>query len=167
MAVKIRRKCKHVFVSLLYIVTVCVFDPRGSRHGSSPPHLRPRPHPSWSDQRAPQDRPIAFRGPGPSASLGSQICVWCRVFVIGIGDSLMLGEFLEWFCVGLVICLCRVVLEVFLCSVGVLVRLCLFLMVFYSIFFMGNCLHAICDDLRCICAVFVFIVSGGVSMLVV
>ena len=36
--------------------------------------------------------------------------------------------------VGLVICLCGFVLEVFLCSVGVLVRLCLFLVVFYSIF---------------------------------
>ena len=32
------------------------------------------------------------------------------------------------------ICLCGVVLEVFLCSVGLLVRLCLFLVVFYSIF---------------------------------
>ena len=37
-------------------------------------------------------------------------------------------------CVGLVICLCGVVLKVFLCSVGVLVRLCSFLVVFCSVF---------------------------------
>ena len=36
---------------------------------------------------------------------------------------------------GLVGCLCGVVLEVFLFNVGVLVRLCLFLVVFYSVFY--------------------------------
>ena len=35
---------------------------------------------------------------------------------------------------GLVICVCRVELGVFLCNVGVLVRGCLFLLVFCSIF---------------------------------
>ena len=43
----------------------------------------------------PQDRPIALRGPGPSAALGSQICVLCHVVVSGIGDNSVLGEFLE------------------------------------------------------------------------
>ena len=72
---------------------VVVVDPRGSRHFSSP-------LPSWSDQQPPRDRPIAPRGPGQPNM--------CHVVVSGMGDSSVLDEFLEWFCVGmrvgLVIC---------------------------------------------------------------
>ena len=75
--------------------------------------IRPAANPPWDHSTAPE-------GPGPSATSDSQISVVCRVVVSCIGDSLV--------CFGVILsrysclCLCRVVLEVFLCSVGVFVK---------------------------------------------
>ena len=74
----------------LFKYMLLMSTPKGT---DTPPPLHPRsrPHPSSSDQRvsspaAPRDRPIAPRGPGPSATLGSQICVACCVVECGVGD---------------------------------------------------------------------------------
>ena len=62
------------------MIPVVVVDRRGSDTPPPPPHPRSRPTPAdlTSGPAAPpppQGRPIAPRGPGPSATLGSQICV--------------------------------------------------------------------------------------------
>ena len=95
----------------------------------------------------------------------------------GIWGSSVLCEFLVRFCVGirvrLVICLCGVVLGVFLCSVRVLVRFCLFLVVFYLVLLMCRivCMwfETICVCIWAVLALMVscVVVSGGVFMLVV
>ena len=102
--------------------------------------------PGGTPLQAPPQRassPAAPPGSSHSASRPRSVCTlgqpnMCRVVVCGIGDSTVLGVFLVWFCVGirvgLVICLCVFVLGVFLCSVGVLVRCCLFMVVFCSVF---------------------------------
>ena len=153
----------------------------GSRHGPSSFIPAPGPTPadptSWSAAPPSPGSSHSASGPRSVGALVSQICVLCHVIVSGIGDRSVLGEFLEWFCVGmrveLVICLCGVVLEVFLCNVGVLVRLCLFWWCSVQYFVMRNCLHVVWDDLRVyLCGVwfyfisFFVVVSGGVYMLV-
>ena len=127
----------------LYLLCCC--RPRwggGVRHGHP---LIPAPDPTPAGPTSgpaalppPQDRPIAPQGPGQLALLCSQIGVWCRVFESGIGAVRCCGYFWCDFVylgirVGLVICLCGVVLGVFLCNEGVLVQSCLFLVVFYSV----------------------------------
>ena len=65
-------------------IPVVVVDPKGDRHGPSHLILAPGPTPAdpTSGPAVPplRDRPIAPRGPGPSATL----CVLCRVVVSGI-----------------------------------------------------------------------------------
>ena len=125
----------------LYLLCCC--RPRGGGGSDlATPHpccrpLIPAPDPTPAAPPPPQDGPIAPQGPGQLALLCSQTCVWCHVFVCVIGGISALCVFLVWFCVGmrvgLVICLCGVVLGVFLCNEGVLGQSCLFLVVFYSV----------------------------------
>ena len=139
----------------------CFCRPRGAPTVVPPPAIpAPDPIPAGptSSPAAPPRIVPQRLAVGWWPALASWISVWCCVVVCGIGDSLVLGVFLGWFCVGirvvLVICLWGVVLGVFLCSVGVLVRCCLFLVVFCSVLcceelFACSLRQSVCVFVRC------------------
>ena len=85
--------CDVTVVTISIATVFCVdVDPSPLIPASDPTPADPTSRPAAPPPH--QDRPIAPQGPGRMAPFGSQICVWCRVFVSGIGGSSVLCEFL-------------------------------------------------------------------------